>query len=72
MKRSEAARLIDKLRELAADPSTDRQNFIDALEEAGIYPLEVCTGEAHSNAFIDNCSLCAPRWGFVGKAVKVT
>jgi hypothetical protein len=24
-----------------------------------------CTGEAHSNAFIDHCSLCAPRWGQV-------
>ncbi len=72
MKRSQAAALIDKLRELCADPSADRQNFIDAIEDAGIPPLEVCTGEAHSNAFIDNCSLCAPRWGFVGKAVKVT
>lgn len=24
-----------------------------------------CPGEAHSNAFIDNCSICAPRWGKV-------
>ena len=22
-----------------------------------------CTGEAHSNAFIDNCGECAPYWG---------
>ncbi len=22
-----------------------------------------CSGEAHSNPFIDNCGLCAPRWG---------
>lgn len=22
-----------------------------------------CTGEAHENAFIDNCGLCAPNWG---------
>ena len=28
--------------------------------EAGLVP---CTGEAHSNAFIDNCMICAPRWG---------
>jgi hypothetical protein len=24
-----------------------------------------CHGEAHSNAYIDNCSICAPRWGWV-------
>ena len=24
-----------------------------------------CPGEAHSNAFIDHCGLCAPRWGKV-------
>ncbi len=22
-----------------------------------------CPGEAHSNAFIDHCMLCSPRWG---------
>lgn len=22
-----------------------------------------CPGEAHTNAFIDNCWTCAPRWG---------
>jgi hypothetical protein len=22
-----------------------------------------CDGEAHSNAHIDNCGRCAPRWG---------
>ena len=27
--------------------------------------LVPCTGEAHSNAFIDNCMICAPRWGLV-------
>lgn len=26
-----------------------------------------CTGEAHSNAFIDNCGLCMPRWGVVAE-----
>lgn len=24
-----------------------------------------CPGEAHSNAFIDHCGICAPRWGKV-------
>lgn len=22
-----------------------------------------CTGEAHSNSFIDHCSMCMPHWG---------
>lgn len=27
--------------------------------------LVPCPGEAHSNAFIDHCAVCAPRWGQV-------
>ncbi len=27
------------------------------------YKLIPCPGEAHSNPYIDNCMLCAPRWG---------
>ena len=35
------------------------------------YQLVKCTGEAHSNAFIDNCPLCASGlWGW--KAVRAT
>lgn len=22
-----------------------------------------CPGEAHSNPYIDNCGVCAPKWG---------
>jgi hypothetical protein len=29
------------------------------------YKLIPCTGPAHSNAHIDNCMDCAPRWGWV-------
>jgi hypothetical protein len=25
--------------------------------------LAPCPGEAHTNPYIDNCLLCAPRWG---------
>lgn len=32
----------------------------------------VCTGEAHSNAHIDHCSLCAPAWGVRAVAVDLT
>lgn len=74
MKRSQAARLIDELREMAArtDRTYTATELGDWLAQHGIAPLEVCTGEAHSNPFIDNCMVCAPRWGFVGKAIKVT
>lgn len=27
--------------------------------------LVPCPGEAHENPFIDNCGICAPRWGEV-------
>lgn len=27
--------------------------------------LVQCTGEAHSNPYVDNCMLCAPRWGLI-------
>lgn len=29
------------------------------------FRLVACDGVAHSNAHIDNCGLCAPRWGWV-------
>lgn len=29
------------------------------------YHLIPCPGEAHSNPYIDNCMLCAPRWGLI-------
>ncbi len=36
-------------------------------ERYGIAPLVPCTGEAHSNAYIDHCGVCMPRWGLVEK-----
>lgn len=77
MKRSKAADLIDDLRQLAADgprgdPAKDWGRWRTLLESYGLPPLEPCGGEAHSNAFIDNCMRCAPRWGFVGKKEPVT
>jgi len=35
---------------------------VEGAIEAFLVP---CNGEAHSNAFIDNCMCCAPRWGKV-------
>lgn len=78
MKRSKAANLIDDLRQLDA-----KHRFHDVkdegalglraiLESFDLTPLEPCDGESHSNAHIDNCSRCAPRWGFVGPKEPVT
>lgn len=83
MKRTEAAKFIEKVRRLEADWRTHEgttpalaehmvEDLQELLQEAGIPLLEECSGEAHSNAYIDNCSLCAPRWGWVGEKVKVT
>jgi hypothetical protein len=33
------------------------------------YRAQICAGEAHTNAHIDHCMLCAPMWGVM--AVKV-
>lgn len=32
----------------------------------GVYAVvEDCHGEAHRNPFIDNCNVCAPKWGII-------
>lgn len=75
MKRSQAAALIDQLREMAArtDRTYTATELGDLLAQFNVAPLEACTGEAHENpAWHDNCPVCMPRWGFVGPAVRVT
>jgi hypothetical protein len=37
----------------------------ECAKDSGI--LIPCTGEAHSNGFIDHCAVCMPRWGWVEK-----
>lgn len=65
MKRSQAAELIDDLRKIGAWDDAPAA-VLALLDKYHLEPLKRCTGEAHSNAFIDNCMVCAPRWGFVG------
>ncbi len=75
MKRSQAERLIDDLRVMASDPTRPpitATELADWLAGYNLTPLEPCGGEAHSNAFIDNCHRCAPRWGFIGPRERVT
>jgi hypothetical protein len=46
------------------------RQLLDKFADYGIPPLVRCDGEAHSNAFIDNCHACAPRWGWVEPSEK--
>jgi hypothetical protein len=71
MARSRAAKLLDDIRQALArrDSAETIENFIQ--RQYGIDPLLPCRGEAHSNAYIDNCMCCAPRWGHVGKGIKI-
>jgi hypothetical protein len=72
IKRSEAALLIDKVRVMLADRASPETIEDMLMDRYGIPPLKPCTGEAHSNPFIDNCMCCAPRWGWQGEEVKVS
>ncbi len=41
---------------------------VRALKRAGLsgaVHMVPCPGEAHSNAHIDHCMLCAPEWGVI-------
>ena len=76
MKRTQAARLIDRIRVILAESKATGRTIDPAVIEDELLRLEVkplvkCTGEAHSNPFIDNCSMCAPRWGWIGEKVQV-
>lgn len=69
--RKQATKLIEEVRSyVAADPEA-RHYLADKLALLGIPALTKCEGEAHSNAYIDHCSLCMPRWGLVGESVVV-
>lgn len=78
MRRKQATALIDELRVLeAANRSAGSETVPlwrvqEMLEKARLPKLERCNGEAHSNAYIDHCSVCAPRWGWVGPVEKVS
>jgi hypothetical protein len=63
-------------REAPPQADTDAPTAEDKLEATRITValerlLKKCTGEAHSNAFIDNCMMCAPRWGKLVNRNKV-
>lgn len=72
--RTQAAKLIEELREIAAgDKPLSARHIADRLALYGIDPLVPCSAQAHQpgGGYIDNCMCCAPRWGFTGSTLKV-
>ena len=73
--RTEAMNLIDQVRQLLVNPihgSTVEESIRQMMaHDFCVPPLRKCTGEAHGNAFIDNCGACMPRWGITGKKIGV-
>lgn len=82
--RKQATHIIEEIRTLLVNSCDDSAKIVAIrhLFEGQPYegsrgnlpsipPLERCTGEAHSEPFIDNCMSCAPRWGLVGESVVV-
>jgi hypothetical protein len=45
------------------DPG-ERRDAVKRCERCAAY-IVPCSGEAHRNAYIDNCWSCAPSWGWV-------
>lgn len=79
VKRARARHLIERVRVLTAAAGAGEMKHADALHciarellAAGVPELTPCHGEAHKNPHIDNCTSCAPRWGWIGQEVKIT
>ena len=65
-----ACEIIERIRIIVATARLDGRNvepqhIEEVFSSYGVAPLEKCHGEAHSNPYIDNCGVCAPRWGLV-------
>ncbi len=78
--RTQAANIIEEIRIAMVDESTDLRERLARIFDGSvvthdpILPLRACTGEAHlpGGGNIDNCGVCAPRWGVMGPRVVVT
>ena len=70
LERAHEARRKAALAKTGSPVSTVRVVSSDKGETWTLAPREKtgtgpCPGEAHANAFIDNCMVCAPRWGVI-------
>ncbi len=59
------ARALETVRMMLAERAAPEAIELALTQHHGIVALVKCHGEAHSNVFIDNCSVCAPRWGWI-------
>lgn len=71
LRRDEAENMIESIRKMLADGASAAQVESMLRTVYRIDPLQKCTGEAHSNPYVDNCGACAPRWGQTGSFVTV-
>lgn len=75
MKRGQAEQVIDDIRVAMSRVERSALEIHAEIEgilvRAGLPPLQRCHGDAHQNPYIDNCTMCASRWGFVGERAKV-
>lgn len=85
IKRGDAAAFIDETLAVIARlqegslllnmSEEDQKTMADIFRVTlNIYGLEIprrCTGEAHSNPYVDNCGVCMPLWGWVSTPVRV-
>jgi len=72
LKPTQLRQVIEEIREALANRRRDAVQVQEILEKHGIPALIPCGGEAHSNACIDNCMVCAPRWGWVEPPKRAT
>ena len=86
MKRGQAEQVIDDIRVAMSRVERSALEIHAEIEgilvRAGLPPLQRCQGDAHQNPYIEslahaarlgepNCTMCAPRCGFVGERAKV-
>jgi hypothetical protein len=54
-----------------ADRVAILSHLFDLVHGYSIPVPHPCSGEAHSNPYIDHCGVCMPNWGTVQIPVKV-
>jgi hypothetical protein len=66
-----ATEIIEIVRQylaLKASPESIEEELENRFD---IEPITKCDSETHSNPHIDNCGVCAPRWGWIGERITV-
>jgi hypothetical protein len=54
-----------------ADTKADALKHPLRVPRTRVIAVKPCDGSAHSNPHVDNCMLCAPRWGWVVAALAL-